>query len=112
MKVDLPAPFGPSSPVTPRGTSTDTSFNPITWPYHLETWSAATTGSVVSAIYVTTSTPRTLRSRTEIDTTIAAMMTRRDTCQGVTYRGFRRKITSTTCASASPSDSHDAAVVP
>jgi len=36
MNVDLPAPFGPSRPVTPEGTDTDTSFNPMTCPYHLE----------------------------------------------------------------------------
>src|SRR5262245_36389971 len=42
MKVDLPAPFGPRSPVMPGGTDTDTSFRPITWPYHFDTCSAAT----------------------------------------------------------------------
>ena len=36
MNVDLPAPFGPSSPVIPRGTLSETSFRPMTWPYHLE----------------------------------------------------------------------------
>jgi len=37
MNVDFPAPFGPRRPVTPRGTDTETSFNPITWPYHFDT---------------------------------------------------------------------------
>jgi len=36
MKVDLPAPFGPSRPVIPCGSVTDTSFSPITWPYHFD----------------------------------------------------------------------------
>jgi len=40
MKVDLPAPFGPSNPVMPFGTTTDTSLRPLTWPYHFERWSA------------------------------------------------------------------------
>ena len=46
MNVDLPAPFGPSRPVMPGGTSTLTSFRPMTCPYHLETWSAATMGAL------------------------------------------------------------------
>ena len=37
MNVDLPAPFGPSSPVMPEGTVRVTSFRPITWPYHFDT---------------------------------------------------------------------------
>jgi hypothetical protein len=36
MKVLLPAPFGPSSPVMPGGTLTLTSLRPMTCPYHLE----------------------------------------------------------------------------
>jgi hypothetical protein len=36
-KVDLPAPFGPSSPVIPVGTETETSFRPMTCPYHFDT---------------------------------------------------------------------------
>src|SRR4051794_40966827 len=44
MNVDLPAPFGPRRPVIPGGTVTFTSFSPMTWPYHLETCSAVTTG--------------------------------------------------------------------
>src|SRR5438445_62229 len=47
MNVDLPAPFGPSSPVTPGGTVTVTSFRPMTWPYHFETCSAVTIGVIV-----------------------------------------------------------------
>ena len=43
MNVDLPAPFGPSSPVMPGGTFTVTSFKPMTCPYHFETCSALTT---------------------------------------------------------------------
>ena len=42
--VDLPAPFGPSSPVTPGGIRTVSLFRPITLPYHLETPSNSTTG--------------------------------------------------------------------
>ena len=38
MKVDFPAPFGPSSPVMPAGTLSVTSFSPITWPYHFDRW--------------------------------------------------------------------------
>ncbi len=34
--VDLPAPFGPSSPVTPPPIVSVTSFNPITCPYHFD----------------------------------------------------------------------------
>src|SRR5438270_7474834 len=47
MNVDLPAPFGPSSPVTPGGTDTLTSLRPMTWPYHLETCSAVTIAVIV-----------------------------------------------------------------
>src|SRR5436190_7860005 len=47
MKVDLPAPFGPSRPVTPGGTETLTSLRPMTWPYHFETCSAVTIGVIV-----------------------------------------------------------------
>src|SRR5436190_24290541 len=47
MKVDLPAPFGPSRPVTPGGTETLTSLRPMTWPYHFETCSALTIGVIV-----------------------------------------------------------------
>src|SRR5712691_1591959 len=47
MNVDLPAPCGPRSPVTPGGTETETSFRPMTWPYHFETCSAVTTGVIV-----------------------------------------------------------------
>ena len=36
MNVDLPAPFGPRSPVMPGGTDTETSFRPDTWPYHFD----------------------------------------------------------------------------
>ena len=36
MNVDLPAPFGPSRPVTPGATVTVTSFRPITCPYHFD----------------------------------------------------------------------------
>ena len=84
MKVDLPAPFGPSRPVTPGGTLTLTSLRPMTWPYHLDTWSAVTIGVLVPGrAHVTTSTPRTRRSRIEIDTTISPTMTMSETCQGV-----------------------------
>ena len=48
MNVDLPAPFGPSRPVTPGGTLTLTSLRPMTWPYHFETWSAVTIGVLMS----------------------------------------------------------------
>jgi hypothetical protein len=50
MNVDLPAPFGPSRPVTPVGTVTLTSLSPITWPYHLERWSAEMTGDVLAVL--------------------------------------------------------------
>ena len=79
MKVDLPAPLGPSSPVMPGGTETLTSFRPMTWPYHFETCSAVTIG----ASYVTTSTPRTRRSRIEIEMTTSPMMTSSETSHGV-----------------------------
>ena len=42
MKVLLPAPFGPSRPVTPGGMATVTSLRPLTWPYHLDRCSACT----------------------------------------------------------------------
>ena len=44
MNVDLPAPFGPSSPVMPGGTLTLTSLRPMTWRYHFDTLSAETIG--------------------------------------------------------------------
>src|SRR6266567_4036269 len=47
MNVDLPAPLGPSRPVTPGGTVTVTSFRPMTCPYHFETCSAVTTGVII-----------------------------------------------------------------
>src|SRR5436190_22638843 len=37
MNVDLPAPFGPSSPVMPGGIDTVTLLRPLTWPYHFDT---------------------------------------------------------------------------
>ena len=46
MNVDLPAPFGPRSPVMPGGTFTVTSFRPMTWPYHFDTCSAVTIGAL------------------------------------------------------------------
>ncbi len=64
MNVLLPAPFGPSRPVMPGGTLTVTSFRPMTWPYHFERCSAVRIG----ALTTTTSTPRTRRSSTEIET--------------------------------------------
>src|SRR5262245_26038978 len=42
--VDLPAPFGPSSPVTPLPIVMVMSLSPITCPYHFDRFSAATTG--------------------------------------------------------------------
>ena len=36
-KVDLPAPFGPSRPVTPAGIVAVTSFSAITWLYQRDT---------------------------------------------------------------------------
>ena len=48
MNVLLPAPLGPSSPVIPDGTLTDTSLRPMTCPYHLDTCSAVTTGTLTS----------------------------------------------------------------
>jgi hypothetical protein len=44
--VDLPAPFGPSRPVTPAPMVMVTSLIPITWPYHFDTFSARTTSEV------------------------------------------------------------------
>jgi len=44
MNVLLPAPFGPSSPVMPRGTETVTSLRPDTCPYHFDRCSAETIG--------------------------------------------------------------------
>src|SRR5262245_26350376 len=58
MKVDLPAPLGPSSPVMPGGTVTVTSLSPITCPYHLLRRSAVTIG--VDALV--TRPPRRLES--------------------------------------------------
>ena len=69
----------------PGGTLTLTSLRPMTWPYHFETWSAAT----IARAHVTTSTPRTRRSSTEIDTTIKPTITMSDTCHGVAYRGVQ-----------------------
>ena len=84
MNVDLPAPFGPSRPVTPGGTFTLTSLRPMTCPYHFETCSAVTIGALTHGhAHVTTSTPRTRRSRIEIDTTMSPTMTMSETCQGV-----------------------------
>ena len=84
MKVDLPAPFGPSRPVMPGGTLTVTSFRPITWPYHFET--ERDCGPVDDrrrGDQVTTSTPRTRRSSTENDSAMRPRTTMSDTCQGV-----------------------------
>src|SRR6059058_1280061 len=50
MNVDLPAPFGPSRPVTPGGTDTLTSLRPMTCPYHFETCSAVTMAVVLTAL--------------------------------------------------------------
>ena len=77
--VDLPAPFGPSSPVMPGGTATVTSFRPETWPYHLERCSVVT----MRRAHATTSTPRTRRSSTESDTATSAASTITDTGSGV-----------------------------
>src|SRR4029079_9373626 len=48
--------------------------------------------------HVTTSTPRTRRSRIEIDTTTTAMMTSSDTCHGTAYRASSSETTSTPCS--------------
>src|SRR4051812_37306921 len=52
MNVLLPAPFGPSRPVTPGGTLTVMSLRPLTCPYHLDSFSAATIG-VPAAVTIT-----------------------------------------------------------
>jgi len=44
-KVDLPAPFGPSKPVTPGGTSVVTSLSAITGPYQREARLSSSTGA-------------------------------------------------------------------
>ena len=62
--------------------------------------------------HVTTSTPRTRRSRIEIDTTISPTMTMSDTCHGVMYRGGTRKMTSMTCARLVTGDIHENAELP
>src|SRR6185369_3719423 len=46
--VDLPAPFGPSSPVTPGRNSSETSFRPITGPYQCDTRESSTVGGAVA----------------------------------------------------------------
>ena len=81
MKVDFPAPFGPSSPVMPGDTSSVTSFRPMTWPYHFETWSALMT--TWRPPHATTSTPRTRRSRMTADSATTAASTANDTGHGV-----------------------------
>ena len=40
ISVDLPAPFGPSSPVTPGPMVIETSLTATTLRYHRETWSS------------------------------------------------------------------------
>ena len=49
-----------------------TSFSPITWPYHFDTWSATT----MRRSHATTSMPRTRRSRTTIDAPISSAIIR------------------------------------
>src|SRR3954447_5016688 len=44
--VDLPAPLGPSRPVTPAGMCSVSLFSPMTFPYHLETPSNAMIGVI------------------------------------------------------------------
>src|SRR5687768_9878567 len=62
--------------------------------------------------HVTISTPRTRRSRTEIDSAMSPSTITRETCQGVAYRGVCRKITSTTCVRFEPTESQENAVLP
>ena len=47
--VDLPAPLGPSSPVTPGPRANDTSLSATTLPYQRETWSTASAAGVAAA---------------------------------------------------------------
>src|SRR6185369_17395203 len=42
-RVDLPAPFGPSRPVTPAPRANEMSLTATTLPYQRETWSTSTT---------------------------------------------------------------------
>src|SRR4051794_31741980 len=44
--VDLPAPLGPSRPVTPGGTRNVSLLRPMTLPYHLETASNSMMGCI------------------------------------------------------------------
>src|SRR5947199_10378958 len=45
--VDLPAPLGPSRPVTPAGTRSVSLFRPMTLPYHFDTPSNSMIGVMV-----------------------------------------------------------------
>ncbi len=47
--VDLPAPFGPSRPVTPGPRANEMSLTATTLPYQRETWSSASAGTTVAA---------------------------------------------------------------
>ena len=49
-RVDLPAPLGPSTPVTPPSMARETSLRPMTCPYHFEAWSTKTAGVFESLI--------------------------------------------------------------
>ncbi len=78
MKVDLPAPFGPSSPVIPAGTLTVTSLRPMTWPYHFDTCSATTTACSCHDLHAAHAPfENRERHRDQAETTIS------ETCQGV-----------------------------
>ena len=79
MKVDLPAPFGPSSPVMPGGTLDGDVVQADDLPVPLRD----VLGGDDRRAHVTTSTPRTRRSSTEIDSAISPRITMSETCQGV-----------------------------
>ncbi len=48
IRVDLPAPFAPISPITPGSTSTVSSETAVTWPYFLVSESVEISGGEVS----------------------------------------------------------------
>ncbi len=50
-RVDLPAPFGPSRPVTPGPSANEMSLTATTLPYQRETWSTASAGTDTGAAH-------------------------------------------------------------
>ena len=79
MNVDLPAPFGPSRPVMPAGTLDADVVQADDLPVPLR----HVLGGDDGLAHVTTSTPRTRRSSTEIDNATRPRMTMSETGHGV-----------------------------